>query len=228
MWDLRSVARLATVIVLAGFPIPAMSQAPQASLDDAFVGAPITSQRSALQAVPSANTTNANLLKSNTRTQALSLTQVATQSGLDPNKAADYEKVSGIVDSVIKALDDRDPVAMSRFYASDPTSTYFGPLLYDREGRMVGAQSRLDYFRGLATGLSFFKSVDCHRSGDDIFRIGDRMALWTATGTNFVTFRNDVQTVTPWRWTMVLEKMGDGQWMIVHEHASFGDSRSFK
>jgi ketosteroid isomerase-like protein len=127
------------------------------------------------------------------------------------------------VDSVIDALSKRDVAKMSEYYSNDPQSTFFGPLLYDEAGRMVGAQSRSEYFKGLATGLSFFKSVAVKRHEDEIFRIGDAISLWTATGHNLVVWKDGRQVTRPWRWTMVFEKTTDNKWMVIHEHTSFGD-----
>jgi hypothetical protein len=156
--------------------------------------------------------------------QALTTKDVGSRLGLSSARAADYERLHAIVDGIVKAINDRNSVAMSRYYSTDSGGLFFGPPLYDRDGRLVGGQDRTSYFRGLATGFAFFKAVDCQRNDDENFRIGDRIAVWTGTGTNYVTFRNDVQTVTPWRWTMVFEKMSDGEWIVIHDHSSFGGS----
>ena len=139
-----------------------------------------------------------------------------------PTKA-NYSEVAKVVNSVFDALNKRDYLEMSKYYSADPAAVFMGPMLYDETGRMVGGQNREEYFRGLATLMSFAGDVKSQRNNDEVYRVGDSMALWTSSGYNFMTWKDGTQTVKPWRWTMVLEKVPDGHWMIIHDHSSFGE-----
>ncbi|MGJ4941463.1 YybH family protein [Bradyrhizobium sp. HKCCYLS1011] len=210
------LTRITAIVFTCGLTFGSLAYAA-----DEFVNPPASGQPSKLAPIPRLEQLSTQLPSATQRNRfsefAVSLTR--------PNAAlnSDYVAIRSVVDGVIDALSKRDVAKMSEYYSNDPQSTFFGPVLYDETGHMVGAQARSEYFKGLATGLSFFKSVSVRRHDDEIFRIGDPISLWTATGDNLVVWKDGRQVTRPWRWTMVLEKTSDNKWMIIHEHTSFGD-----
>jgi hypothetical protein len=209
--------RLALVVFIFG-----LAFGPLAHAADEFVNPPASAQMSKLTAIPRLEGIGPQLPSVALRNKFFEFANTMVAPAGAQN--ADYVSVKGVVDGVIEALSKRDVAKMSEYYSVDPQSTFFGPLLYDESGRMVGAQTRSDYFKGLATGLAFFKAVTVRRHNDEVFRIGDPVSLWTGTGENLVVWKDGRQVVRPWRWTIVLEKTSDSKWMIVHEHTSFGDA----
>lgn len=140
------------------------------------------------------------------------------------DRASAVNEIQKIVDDIIEAVNTKDTVRFSTHFSGSPDAKYFGPIIYDKAGRMYGALRREDHFRAMAVSFAFMDTVICERNPDGFIRVGDGFAIWTGTGNNFVTHKNKAQTLTPWRWTMVFELDGDKQWLVTHSHSSFGKS----
>jgi len=192
------------------------------SAADEFVKPPISNQSSSFVALPRVDRLASRVATEATRKQLMDLRSIDAKAATGTVQQ-DYQSVVKVIDAVIAALNNRDFLTMSTYYSADPGAVFTGPILYDDTGQMVGAQNRSDYFKGLATSLAFFASVSVQRNDDEVYRIANRTAIWTATGNNLVVWKDGRTTARPWRWSIVLEKMDDGYWLVVHDHVSFGN-----
>lgn len=194
----------------------------QVSAADDFVKSPVSNQPSSFVALPRVDKLASRVTAEATKLQLLDLRSIDAKAATGTVRQ-DYQSVVRVVDAIIGALNSRDYLTMSTYYSADPGAVFTGPILYDDTGRMIGAQSRSDYFKGLATSLAFFSSVAVHRNDDEVYRIANKTAIWTGTGNNLIVWKDGRTTTRPWRWSIFLEKMDDGQWMVVHDHVSFGN-----
>jgi ketosteroid isomerase-like protein len=130
-------------------------------------------------------------------------------------------EIQAEVDKIIEGLNRRDVSIFRAYYLDGPDPSFFGPLSTFSVDSSLSALSKTLYMSRLQDCLAMFSSVEVKPNSDIDIRIGDRVAIWTATGTNHLTFREGTQSKTNWRWTIMFERTVDGRWYVTHEHTSF-------
>jgi len=124
--------------------------------------------------------------------------------------------VVAVIDGVIKAIGNKDPKAMMRYYSPSGSNLFFGQT---PKGVARGGE---EYVRELGKIFNNIKTIDVKRNDDVQVRMSGNLAVATLTGVNNVVNTEGQRGSSPWRWTVELERgNANSSWQITHDHLSF-------
>lgn len=131
-----------------------------------------------------------------------------------PQLKGEEGAVSKVIDGVMEALSNKDAKSLVRYYATDVESSILG------DAATPGAKGSANYVETMDKEFAGIRRIKVLPNNDIKIKVSGNLASVSLTGTNDMVGVSGVRQVSPWRWSIQLEKR-TGNWMIINEHLSF-------